>query len=91
MKRTMGTARVTSVGMFGKVGSGSNWGIPVEFHPLTATLGAIARKPAVVGDRVEPRDFLGLTLVFDHDVIDGAPMAMFLQWVRELMEGGYGL
>lgn len=91
MKRTMGTVAVTSVGMFGKVGGGSNWGIPIEFHPLTVALGAIARKPAVVGDHVEPREFLGMTLMFDHDVIDGAPMAMFLQRLRELIESGYGL
>lgn len=63
----------------------------MEFHPLTVALGAIARKPAVVGDRVEARDFLGMTIVFDHDVVDGAPVAMFLQRLRELMESGYGL
>lgn len=91
VKRTMGTVSVTSVGMFGKMGGGSNWGIPVEFHPLTVALGAVARKPAIVEDRIEAREFLGMTLVFDHDVIDGAPMAMFLQRLRELMEGGFGL
>lgn len=91
VKRTMGTISVTSVGMFGKVGGGSNWGIPIEFHALTVALGAVARKPAVVGDRVEPREYLGMTLVFDHDVIDGAPMAMFLQRLRDLMESAYGL
>lgn len=91
MKRMMGTVAVTAVGMFGKVGGGSNWGIPIEFHPLTVALGAIARKPAIVGERVEPREFLGMTLMFDHDVIDGAPMAMFLQRLRELIESGHGL
>ena len=91
VKRTMGTVSVTSVGMFGKVAGGSAWGIPVEFHPLTVALGAISRKPAVVGERVEAREFLGMTFVFDHDVIDGAPMALFLQRVRELVETAYGL
>ncbi len=91
MKRTMGTVALTAVGMFGEVGTGSNWGIPIEFHPLTVALGAIARKPAVVGDRVEPREVLGLTLMFDHDVIDGAPMAAFVLRLRELIETGYGL
>ncbi len=91
VKRTMGTIAVTSVGMFGEVGEGSNWAVPVEFHPLTVALGAVARKPAVVGDRVEPREFLGVTVVFDHDVVDGAPVARFLQRLRELMEGAYGL
>ncbi len=91
VKRMMGTVSVTSVGMFGKVSGGSSWGIPVEFHPLTVALGAIARKPAVVGDRVEAREFLGMTIVFDHDVVDGAPVAMFLQRLREVVESGHGL
>ena len=91
VKRTMGTVSVTSVGMFGKVSGGSSWGIPEEFHPLTVALGAVALKPAMVGDRVEAREFLGMTIVFDHDVVDGAPVAMFLQRLRDLMESAYGL
>jgi pyruvate/2-oxoglutarate dehydrogenase complex dihydrolipoamide acyltransferase (E2) component len=91
MKRQMGTVAVTAVGMFADVRSGSGWGIPIEFHPLTVALGAIARKPAILGESVATREFLGMTLMFDHDVIDGAPMAMFLQRLRELIESGYGL
>lgn len=91
MKRMMGTVSITSVGMFGKIGGGSNWGLPVDFHPLSVALGAISRKPAVVGDHVEPREFLGVTLMFNHEVIDGAPMAMFAQRLRDLVEGAYGL
>ncbi len=91
IKRTIGTVAVTSVGMFGKVGGGSNWGLPITYQPLVVALGAISRKPAVAGDRIEPREFVGMTVVFDHDVVDGAPMAMFLQRLRDLMESGYGL
>jgi pyruvate/2-oxoglutarate dehydrogenase complex dihydrolipoamide acyltransferase (E2) component len=32
-----------------------------------------------------------LTLVFDHDVIDGAPAARFVHRLAELIESGYGL
>ncbi len=91
MKRTMGTVRVTSVGMFGKVSGGSSRGIPVESHPLSVALEAIAQKPAVVEDRVEACEFLGMTIVFDHDVVDGAAVAMFLQRLRNLTESGHGL
>lgn len=91
MKRTMGTVAVTSVGMFGKVGAGSNWGIPFNYHPLTVSLGAVTLRPAVIDEHVEPREFVGMTLMFDHDVIDGAPMATFVQRLRELIESGYGL
>jgi pyruvate/2-oxoglutarate dehydrogenase complex dihydrolipoamide acyltransferase (E2) component len=34
---------------------------------------------------------LSLTVVFDHDVVDGAPAARFVQRLVELIEGGYGL
>jgi pyruvate/2-oxoglutarate dehydrogenase complex dihydrolipoamide acyltransferase (E2) component len=54
-------------------------------------VGAIARKPAVVGDRIEAREILHLTVGFDHDVVDGAPAARFVQRLTELIESGYGL
>ena len=34
---------------------------------------------------------LSLTVVFDHDVIDGAPAARFTRRLVELIESGYGL
>jgi pyruvate/2-oxoglutarate dehydrogenase complex dihydrolipoamide acyltransferase (E2) component len=37
------------------------------------------------------RQILHLTLVFDHDVIDGAPAARFTKRLVELIESGYGL
>ncbi|MBW7882622.1 MAG: 2-oxo acid dehydrogenase subunit E2 [Caldilineaceae bacterium] len=83
-----GTVGLTAVGMFGR---GSGWGLaPVE-HTLCLIVGGIARKPAVVQDRIEPREVLSLTVVFDHDVVDGAPAARFVQRLVELIESGYGL
>ena len=34
---------------------------------------------------------LNLTLGFDHDIVDGAPAARFAEWLRGLIESGYGL
>jgi pyruvate/2-oxoglutarate dehydrogenase complex dihydrolipoamide acyltransferase (E2) component len=83
-----GTVGVTAVGMFG---NGSGWGIaPVE-HTLCLIVGGIARKPAVVEDRIEPREFLSLTVAFNHDIVDGAPAARFVRRLVELIESGYGL
>jgi pyruvate/2-oxoglutarate dehydrogenase complex dihydrolipoamide acyltransferase (E2) component len=79
---------VTAVGMFGK---GGGWGIPVPNFPLTVTLGGVAEKPGVVEGQIEVREYLDVTLSFDHDVIDGAPAARFTQQFRELVEKGYGL
>ncbi len=48
-------------------------GSPPAGQSLLLIAGGIARKPAVVDERVEPRDLLDLTVAFDHDVVDGAP------------------
>lgn len=84
-----GTVGITAVGMFGKGHSG--WGFEVTRHSLDLVVGSIAWKPAVVAGQVEPREILNLTLIFDHDVIDGAPAARFTHRLIELIESGYGL
>jgi hypothetical protein len=84
-----GTVGVSAIGMFG---NGSGWGLAAPAgHSLCLFVGGIARKPAVVGDRIEPREILCLTVAFDHDVIDGAPAARFVGRLVELIENGYGL
>jgi pyruvate/2-oxoglutarate dehydrogenase complex dihydrolipoamide acyltransferase (E2) component len=79
---------VSSVGMFGK---GGGWGIPMANFSLTVTVGGIAEKPGVVDGGIEVREYLYVTLSFDHDVVDGAPAARFSQHFRELVESAYGL
>ncbi len=79
---------VTAVGMFSK---GGGWGIPVANFALTVTLGGIAEKPGVVDGRIEVREYLDVTLSFDHDIVDGAPAARFTRQFSELVESGYSL
>lgn len=88
IKDYYGTVLVSSIGMFG---TGGGWGIPVPNHSLQLTLGGIGEKPGVVDGRVEIRDYLSVTVSFDHDVIDGAPAARFVQRLKDLVESGYGL
>jgi pyruvate/2-oxoglutarate dehydrogenase complex dihydrolipoamide acyltransferase (E2) component len=83
-----GTVGVTAIGMFGR---SSGWGLTPSMHSLFLIVGSIARKPGVVGDRIEPREFLNLTVAFDHDVVDGAPAARFVRRLVELIESGSGL
>jgi pyruvate/2-oxoglutarate dehydrogenase complex dihydrolipoamide acyltransferase (E2) component len=85
LKRTAGTALVTSVGMFG-MGAGWALGI-VPLHTLCLTVGGVTRKPGVVDGRIEPREYLALTASIDHDIVDGAPAARFAKRLRELVEG----
>jgi pyruvate/2-oxoglutarate dehydrogenase complex dihydrolipoamide acyltransferase (E2) component len=87
-KSLYGTVAITAVGMFGK---GGGWGIPVAEHTLMITLGGIAEKPGVVDGQIAIRDYLCMTLSFNHDLIDGAPAARFTERLKELIEGSYGL
>jgi pyruvate/2-oxoglutarate dehydrogenase complex dihydrolipoamide acyltransferase (E2) component len=79
---------VTAVGMFGQ---GGGWGITVPNFTLTVTVGGIVKKPGVVDDRIEIREYLDLTISIDHDIVDGAPMVRFVNYFQELIERGYGL
>ncbi len=83
-----GTVVITAPGMAGRRGG---WGLAPSGRSLALIVGGIARKPAVIEERVEPRDILDLTVAFDHDVVDGAPAARFVKRLVELIENGYGL
>lgn len=87
-KQNMGTVELNAIGMFGRR---SGWGIHIPFHTLSIVVGGIARKPGVVDERIEIREYLDMTINFDHDMIDGAPAARFVQQLIDLIESGYGL
>jgi pyruvate/2-oxoglutarate dehydrogenase complex dihydrolipoamide acyltransferase (E2) component len=83
-KRLQGTVVITSVGMFGR---GGGWGLGfLPSHTLGLTVGGIARKPGLHEGQVVPRDYLHLTVSFDHDIVDGAPAARFTRELVELIE-----
>jgi pyruvate/2-oxoglutarate dehydrogenase complex dihydrolipoamide acyltransferase (E2) component len=89
IKQKMGTIGITVIGISGQ--SGMSWGIPIGIHPLLVAVGAIAKRPGVVDEQIAIREYVGLTILFDHDVIDGAPVARFIRRLQELITGGYGL
>ena len=84
-----GTVGVSAVGMFGEGHGG--WGVASMPYSLGLIVGSTAWKPAVVKGQIEPREILNLTVMFDHEVIDGAPAARFTRRLVELIESGYGL
>jgi pyruvate/2-oxoglutarate dehydrogenase complex dihydrolipoamide acyltransferase (E2) component len=85
-KELEGTVVVTSVGMFG---SGGGWGIGfLPTHTLGVTVGGIVQKPGVHEGQVAVREYLQLTVSFDHDIVDGAPAARFTKRLVELLETG---
>ena len=73
---TGGTFTVTNLGAFG-----IELFTPVLNPPQVAILGVcnIMPKPVQVGDEVQFLPHIGLSLTINHQVVDGAPAARFLQ------------
>jgi pyruvate/2-oxoglutarate dehydrogenase complex dihydrolipoamide acyltransferase (E2) component len=83
--RTMGNVSVTSVGVIGKI---NGWFIHRSVHPISFGIGSVISKPVVTGTEVKPREILNMTILVDHDVIDGAPMVRFLADLTDYIETG---
>ncbi len=80
---TTGTVQVTAVGMFA---DGGGFAIaPPTMASLVIVVGGLSKRPRAVGDRVEVRDVLDLTVTIDHNVVDGAPATRFAAELRRLM------
>jgi pyruvate/2-oxoglutarate dehydrogenase complex dihydrolipoamide acyltransferase (E2) component len=81
----MGNVAITSVGMMGSV---NGWFIPKSIHPLCVGLSSVIKKPIVVDDSIVIREMLNMTILIDHDVIDGAPMARFINDLSKNIRNG---
>ncbi len=88
VQRMMGTAVLTSVGM---MGAADGWIVPTTIHPVCFALGSITPKSGIAKGGPAVRDYLKMTILFDHDVVDGAPAARFTARLVELLEDGYGV
>jgi pyruvate/2-oxoglutarate dehydrogenase complex dihydrolipoamide acyltransferase (E2) component len=88
-KQSWGTVTLSAVGM---VGDGAGWGIPPSSPSICwITVGGIGQKREDVDGQTAQREYLSLTVSFDHNLVDGAPAARFTERFKELIESGYGL
>ena len=83
---TEGTFTITNLGMYNIMAF-----TPVINLPEAAILGmgCITPKPVVRAGQVVVRQMLTLSLVIDHRVVDGAPAARFLRFIKDLIEEPY--
>lgn len=81
---TGGTFTITNLGAYGSV----DWFTPIINQPESAILGVgrTVEKPVVRDGQIVIRPMMGLSLAFDHRVIDGAPAAEFLKVLVDLIE-----
>jgi pyruvate/2-oxoglutarate dehydrogenase complex dihydrolipoamide acyltransferase (E2) component len=84
VRQRIGTVAVTAVGMFA---GGGGFGLtPMTMMSLEVVIGGMTQRPRVVDGQIEARDVLDLTVVIDHNVVDGAPATRFAARLRELIE-----
>jgi pyruvate dehydrogenase E2 component (dihydrolipoamide acetyltransferase) len=64
---------------------------PIINLPETAILGVgrIKARPAVIDGEICVRQMMWLSLTFDHRLVDGAPAARFLRYIKQLVEEPY--
>ena len=81
-----GTFTLTNLGMFGV-----DTFTPIINPPQCAILGVgrIIQKPVVLDNDIVIRSMMGLSLSFDHRIVDGAPAAKFLQTISQLIAEPY--
>lgn len=87
-KNGMGSVMLTSIGMMGRI---NGWFIHSSIHPLSFGVSSIVQKPWVVEGEVTVREILNMTILVDHDVMDGAPMARFIDYLSQSIESAMGL
>ena len=87
-KQNLGTVNVTAIGMFG---NGRGWPISIPISGLSIAIGGISTQPSVINNEIEIRELLCMTVMFDHDIVDGAPATRFITRLKELIESGFGL
>ncbi len=78
-----GTFSVSNIGMYGVTSF-----TPIINQPEAGILGvcAIEDQLKMIDGEVVNRKIMGLSLTFDHRVVDGAEAAVFLKTIRDLLE-----
>jgi pyruvate/2-oxoglutarate dehydrogenase complex dihydrolipoamide acyltransferase (E2) component len=88
VKDMMGTVMITTAGMIGHT---RGWIMPFGLHPLCLAFGSLNEQAAVYRGEIQKREILHLTVLIDHDVIDGVPAARFVDDLVKKLQVGVGL
>jgi len=85
VKEKHGTIHFTSIAGFGQ---SSGFVIPCmgDFRAVDFTLGSIVKKPVGRGKEISLREVLTMTVMFNYDIVDGAPAARFTNRLRSIFE-----
>ncbi len=90
IKARAGTTLITSVGKFASI-PGFSFTFSTGPRAAVFVVGSVSEKPWVCGGQVVPRSILGLSVMVDHDLVDGAPAARFAERLQSRIESAEGL
>ena len=78
-----GTFTISNIGMYGITSF-----TPIINQPEAAILGVCAVEDSLRmdGEKVVNRNSMGLSLAFDHRIVDGAESSMFLKEIKDILE-----
>jgi len=83
-----GTFTITNIGSIGSILS-----VPIVNYPQSSILAVnrINKKPSIVNGNLVEKNYVYLTVSFDHRILDGADVARFLNTIKELIEDPNGM
>lgn len=85
-RQLIGTVGFATVNLGGRL---SGWVFPDKNpYSLYIALGSVTKKPVVVKNEVRIREVLNMTVIFDHNVIDGTPARSFMNTLVNSIEKG---
>lgn len=85
MAKKYGKIAVTAVGMYSKE---PVWFIPHGTATVLITVGSINKKVVELDNQFVSREYLCLTVSFDHNIVDGAPASRFMNQLIETIKSG---
>lgn len=89
VKKGFGTTYVSSISGFTDFSGFIIPFFPGQNRPLAFAIGNIVKKPGVIGTEIKIREYLNLTISINHDLVDGAPAARFVNRLKQRIEGVY--
>jgi len=66
----------------------NGWFIHRSVHPVSFGIGSVLKKAVVVDNEIKIREILNMTVLVDHDLVDGAPMVRLLKDLTNSIESG---
>ncbi len=85
-KKYNGTVGFSSMGMFSHELTG--WVVPITPQVLSAMVGGIREVPGIIDGKIAICEMACITISMDHDILDGAQTARFIEKFRKLLKKG---